>query len=206
MKRSLFLIAALVICFLVSPATAADMSYNQITVGYASTEEEVGVVSVDGDGFGFTGTYALNDKVFVALGYSSLDYDLSVANVTLYGVNLGGTVAFDVEATTFGAGFHTPISEITDLILGISHTEFDLSAMGVSGDASGTTMSLGFRSRVKEAVELIGGLKHQDIESSTDTGFFLGGNYYFKENVSFGASYSSVDDADAISFGLTYDY
>ena len=111
MKKTFVIMVAFLVFFSLPYVSAREMSYSQVTLGYASAEEEVGAVSVDGDGFGFTGTYELNDSIFVGIGYSSLDYDLSVANITVYGVNLGGSVAFDVEATSFGAGFHTPISD-----------------------------------------------------------------------------------------------
>lgn len=162
-------------------ASAENFDYNYLTLGYGNIEFDE--VNVDGDGLGLGGSYAISDSYHIFAGYNAADLD------------------FDIDATTWGAGFghNRSLSDTVDLVAKISYEYVELDAAGVgSVDDSGLGLGLGLRVAASDKLELIAGINHVDYsDSGSDTGFEAGGLYSFNDAFSLGFSGDWSDDSSA---------
>ncbi|MDG1938378.1 MAG: hypothetical protein P8I62_05960 [Pseudomonadales bacterium] len=169
---------------------ASELSYSYVSAAYQSIE----LFGEDGDGVGLVGSFEIGDQAFITASYSSLASDDTYNN---------GSIIDDLEidAFTLGFGFHTPISDTTDLVTTISYLDQELD-YGGSVDGDGFGINVGIRSKVSETVELGGSFTYVDFEGETDNSFSLGARYLATETISFGLGHTSADDADSITIDL----
>lgn len=171
------------------PALAADLSYNFIQLGYQQLdldEDLIPGVSIDGNGFGVSGSFEINDSWFIDVGYSKLDFD------------------FDVELDQYaiGAGWHTGMSDNADFFATLSYVSAEASASGLgSVDEDGIGAKIGVRGMIGENFELGGSIAYVDLGDAGDGSTFgAHGVYNFSEN--FGAGFTVEIDEDVTAYGL----
>lgn len=178
MVRSIFILVCLT--FSVS-AAAKDFDYNFFQLGYGNVEYDD--VNVDGDGFGLSGSYAINEDFHVFGGYESAGLD------------------FGVDATSFGAGlgWHTMLSPVVDLVASFSYQYVELDAPGVgSVDDNGLGLGVGLRFAATDLLELNAGINYVDFsDSDADTAFGVGGLYNFTDAFALGLGASWSDDVSS---------
>ena len=159
-------------------ASAEGFDYDYFSIGYGNIDfDEVGV---DGDGLLVNGSYALGPKYHVFAGYN------------------GGNLDFDVDVTTWGAGFgyNTSLSDRTDAYARLSYEsiEFDVPLVG-SEDDSGFGFAVGLRYAANDKLELNGGINYVDYSDfGDDTGFEAGALYSFTDSFALGFSGDFSDD------------
>jgi len=186
MLRSVLFTALIVFS---ASAAAQGFDYNYFSVGYERLNLDDGFVDVDGDGFGLSGSYSLNESFFVFGGYGMGEFK-----------EQGVTV--DVDTLSAGIGWHTPLSEQLDFVTGLSYEYVDLGVTGLgSSDESGYGLGVGLRYQASDAIELNGGISYVDLGDSDDTSFGLGLLYGVTENIDIGVSGDWADDTSA--YGLS---
>ena len=161
-------------------AYAEDFDYSFLSLGYGTTDFDD--VNIDGDGFTLGGSYAINNRYHLFSSYNASDLD------------------FNVDATRFSAGFgyNRGLSDVVDLVAGLSYEYFELEGAGGSIDDSGLGFGVGLRFAANELLELNGGIKHVDLsDSDGDTGFHAGGLYSFTETFSLGLNGNWSDDVSS---------
>ncbi len=178
MLRSAFVL--LTLAFSVS-AAAKDFDYNFFQLGYGNVEYDD--VNVDGDGFGLSGSYSINEDFHVFGGYEAAGLD------------------FGVDATSLGAGigWHTSLSPAVDLVASLSYQYVELDAPGFgSVDDNGLGLGVGLRFAASDLLELNAGINYVDFsDSGGDTGFGVGGLYSFTDAFALGLGANWSDDASS---------
>jgi len=176
MKKQLISLAA--ISLFAFSAQASDVPYSYVDVEYNSLDEF--------DGFTLGGSIDLSNDFYAFGEFASVSAD-----------------DVDVDATSLqiGAGYHYEVSPNTDLIgeLSLARAEID----SQFGDASDTGFALGFgiRSMITSNLELNAKAQYVDINDDSDTGFEVGGLYYFDNGFALGAGYET-DGGDLDGFSL----
>ena len=114
-----------------SASASAEFDYNYFSVGYSRVDYEDDFGSgADGDAFGVTGSYSLNESFFIFGGFDTGDIEDDIgdsADLTLYNL---------------GFGYHMPLSDNVDLIGSLSYEYSELSAFGLSIDENGFCVGL----------------------------------------------------------------
>ena len=168
-------------------AGAQGFDYDFLSVGYSRLNFDTGGVDVDGDGFGINGSLEVSESFFItaAYGFGELEEQ---------GVEL------DLDTLGIGVGWHTPLSEVLDLVATLSYERVEASALGFSADDDGIGLGVGMRFQANEQVEINGGINYVEMdEGGGDTGFGLGVLYGFTENFDLGLAGDWSDDVSAYS-------
>jgi hypothetical protein len=182
MLRSVLITALLAFSASVS---AQGFDYNYFSVGYERLNLDDGFIDVDGDGFGLSGSFELNESFFIFAGYGMGEFE-----------EFGATV--DIDTLNAGIGWHTSLSEKVDFVTGLSYEYVELSATGFgSADENGYGLGVGLRYQASDAIELNGGINYVDLGDGDDTGFGVGMLYGVTENIDIGLSADWGDDSSA---------
>jgi len=144
MLRSVIIIALVAFSATVS---AQGLNYNYVQGSYGRVDLDGPGLDVDGDGFGLSASFAIDDNFHVFGEYQTADF------------NFGA----DLDLLELGAGYHTNISPNLDVYANLGYMEFDTN---VGGDDDALFIGLGLRGAVSEAVELYGGLDYVDFDNS----------------------------------------
>ncbi len=144
MLRSI--LVTLLIAFSAS-VSAQGINYNYVQGSYARVDLDGVGFDVDGDGFGLSVSFAIDENFHVFGEYQTADF------------NLGR----ELDLMEFGVGYHTDISPNLDVYANLGYLEFDTNGGG--GDDA-FLVGLGLRGAVSEAVELFGGLDYIDFDNT----------------------------------------
>lgn len=162
-------------------ASAKEFDYSFFQLSYGNVEYDD--VNVDGDGFGLSGSYAINEDFHVFGGYQAAGLD------------------FGIDATSLGAGlgWHTTLSPVVDLVASVSYQYVELDASGFgSVDDNGLGLGVGLRFAASDLLELNAGINYVDLsDSGGDTGFGVGGLYSFTDAFALGLSADWSDDVSS---------
>ena len=144
---------------------AQGYSYNYVQGSYGRVDLDGPGLDADGDGFGLSASFAIDDNFHLFGEYQTADFNFGV----------------DFDLLELGAGYHTSISPNLDVYANLGYLELDTN---VGGDDDGFLIGMGLRGAVSEAVELFGGLVYGDFDTSEgDTrataGFMLALNSTF---------------------------
>ena len=183
MMRSI--LAILLIAFSVS-VNAQGHNYNYVQGSYGRVDLDVPGLDVDGDGFGFAASFAIDENFHIFGSYQTADFNFGV----------------DLDLMEFGAGYHTDISPNLDVYANLGYLEFDA---GGGSDEDAFTIGLGLRGYVSDAVELYGGLDYVDFDDSdsetrANAGFMMG----LTENLGVGIEASFWDDVNIYLLSARY--
>lgn len=186
MKKT-FLVAVAVVSISSINARASDLSYNFIEGIYIKSDTDIAGVSVDGDGFGIDGSFDVADHLAVVAGYEDLSHDFDI----------------DTNSLVLGANYHTPVSETTDVVIGISviDAEVSLGSLG-SEDDTGNVISAGIRSKLNENIEVGASVARTEVFDESATGFSLSLLAGPSDGIQFGVAYGNSDDTDTIGIGV----
>ena len=170
-------------------AQAANFDYNYGQVGY-----ETG----DYDGLTLTGSFEVNEELFVLARYTGLSNDDT-------GVDI------DFTEISIGAGYHMAIDEKTDAVFTVSLNSsevdspsqtviiggFPVTVPGFTVDDTGILLTAGVRHNLNANVELAGGIYHNSAFDG-DTGFQGEARYNINNEMSAGLSFTSGDFVDGL--------
>ncbi|MDH5354666.1 MAG: porin family protein [Gammaproteobacteria bacterium] len=161
-------------------AQAANFDYNYGQVGY-----ETG----DYDGLTLTGSFEVNEELFVLARYTGLSNDDT-------GVDI------DFTEISIGAGYHMAIDEKTDAVFTVSLNSAEVDSSFQTGpgstvDDTGILLTAGVRHNLNANVELAGGIYHNSAFDG-DTGFQGEARYNINNEMSAGLSFTSGDFVDGL--------
>lgn len=171
----------LVLAFSVS-ANAGDFDYNYLQLDYSNLEFDNN--SIDGDGLGISGSFAINPDWHVFAGYQSVGLDFGI----------------DLNAFNAGVGYNTEMSPTIDAFARFSYEYIELDAPAGFGstDDSGFGFGIGMRFAASEELEVVAGIDYIDFGSGgDDTAFSLGGLYSFSDAFALGLGASWASDTTA---------
>lgn len=164
-------------------AAAQELSYSYVQAGFQQYDFDD--INVDGDGFTFGGSVALNDSWYIVGGYASADLDFSV----------------DFNQLSLGAGYHSPLSNNTDWFAELAYVNAEFEGFGGSADDSGYGVTLGARGMLSPDFELLGAITHTDLGDGADgTAISVAGWYNVAGNIAVGLT-ASFDD-DVTTYGI----
>ena len=167
----------LIVLLFSTSAAAQGFDYSYLQLGYGTIDLDD--VNVDGDGFGVSGSYAVNTDWHLFAGYEAIGLD------------------FGVDVTSFGAGigYNTEMSPTVDMFARLSYQYIDLDAGGLGSiDDNGIGLGVGMRFAASDQIEIDAGINYVDLSDGGDeTAFSLGALYNFTEafSVGLGGSWSS---------------
>lgn len=177
------------------PALADSPNWNFVQGSYLKAS--IDGLDVEPSGFGITGSTSMSENVFLGAAYKKLSGDISY---------------LDVEASqiSIGIGYHSPLSDKTDVYAMLGFEIVEAKASGyrysVSEDDTGYSFTVGLRSMVSESFELNGSVGYNSIDGENETSLAAGAQYYFNENVSIGAQYTTGDDTNMWGFTARYSF
>jgi hypothetical protein len=181
---------SIALLLLAGPALAADISYNYGQLGYqwATLEDVLPGLDVDGDGFGFGGAFEVGNSVFVQAGYQQTSFD--------YGI--------DFNQISAGIGYHAALSQSTDFFAVLSYVTAEVSVSGVgSAKEDGYGATIGVRGMVTQKLELDGTIDYVDLGDGADgTAFGAAAIYNFTEFFSLALGVGLEEDAVTYGVGV----
>jgi len=141
------------------------------------------------DGIDLSGSYGFDNNLFVFGGLQHLSGEVGPTDV-------------DIDTLKIGLGYHQPIVQNTDLVLGVALMHADADP-GSSQD--GYELRAGVRNQTTEQVELDGALGFTDFDDS-DSNVFLevGAVYRATPQLGLLATIYFSDDIDTFSIGARY--
>lgn len=168
---------------------------------------------------------------FAEIGYSTInDFDID-GGVTLsasydinYNVNLFGDLFFstssdsnvsddiDVNIYNIGIGYHTAISDKTDVLgeIGLFNSSSDakVGTVSIEQDSSGYTLAGGLRHKLLDKVEVNARFDHRNGDNMTDTSYTIGSRYYFSPTLSAGIDFNtgSDDGSESLTGSLRWNF
>jgi len=190
-RYSRWLVPALAGLLFPFAAGASNFSYTWVEGSYGNASIDDSDGDIDGDLWGISGAWQFHDYVFVYGGYEYGDFD------------------YDIETDTyqFGVGLAFPMGDSVDLVAGAAYVDVstDVPFFGDIDD-DGYSVIAGIRAGVADAFQIEAGAEYVDLDDAgSDTGYMIGGRYYFTESFAVGAGYSTSDDADVWSVTLRWE-
>jgi len=187
--KSLTSVSVLILSTVMLSAQAADFSYDYIDGSY----ERYDLDGPDADIFRLSGSYELSSNYNIIAEYATGDID-----------NPTGGSDLDFDEGVIGLGYHTGISQATDLTVNVKVISRDTD---LAGDDTGYGLGVGVRHMLTDRIEVDGNIDFVDVNDNQDTAVKVGARYYFNEAISTGLSYStSSDDVDIVSAGIRWDF
>lgn len=173
---------------LAGPALAADINYNYGQLGYqwVTLNDVLPGLDLDGDGFGFGGSFEVGDSAFIQAGYKQTSFEFG----------------FDFDQISAGVGYHVALSQSTDFFAVLSWVSAEASVSGGgSAKEDGYGATIGVRGMVTEKLELDGTISYVDLGDGADgTVFGAAAIYSFAEI--FSLTLDAGFEEDAVSYGV----
>lgn len=191
----LITISVLALSSSLTSAHANNFNYNYAQIGYSFIND----FKVD-QGVVVSGSYDVGYNVNV-LGSYFISTSSEAKNPDV-----------DLDVYTLGVGYHSDISDTTDVIgeIGLfnSNAKAKIGNLSINSDNSGYTLSVGVRHKLQENIELQARFDHRNSNDITDNGITLGGRYTFKPNWSAGLDFNTGanDGAEAIIGSLRWQF
>lgn len=188
--------STLAISAVMTNASANNFNYNFAQVGYSFIND----FDVD-EGVIISGSYDVKENINI-IG----DYFMSTSSDSAIADDI------DVDIYSFGIGYHTPVSDKTDVLaeIGLFNTDSQATARGITidSDDSGYKLALGARYKFSEKVELRARGDHRNSDDLTDTTLTLGGRYYFNPAISAGLDFNTGadDGSELITTSLRWNF
>jgi hypothetical protein len=168
----------------------ADMNYTKFEISMLDVERD-SLVNVDGDGFALAGSYELNEKFHVLGEWQDHSLDAGI----------------DGRTIELGAGYAHGFSDKLDFVGTLSYVDAEVKAGNATADDDGLALGGAIRGRLSESIELDAGLKYVDFDNSGgDTGFSVGGRYYFNDSMAVGGNAEFNDNVDTLRVSFRWEF
>ena len=128
-------------------AGAQGIDYDYVQGSYGRVDLDSVGLDVDGDGFGLSASFSIDENFHVFGEYQTADF------------NFGA----DLDLMELGVGYHTDISPNLGVYANLGYVDLETN---VGGGDDGFSAGLGLRGAVSDAVELYGGLDYIDFDNS----------------------------------------
>lgn len=170
--------------------SGSQMSYSAFDASYL-VDVEIDGTNIDGDGFEFGGSYSLNDKFYLLGSWQEQSFDQGI----------------DGRQLELGGGFHTPLGNTVDFVATLSYLDAEIESNFGSADDDGLALGGGVRARLSDSFELGANLKLIDFDQSgSDTGYTVGGRWFFADSMAITASADFFDDVDVLRVGFRAEF
>ena len=182
MKRA-FMMGALLAAALPG-AALAELHYSTFEARLLTDiDVEASGADVNGDGFAIAGSYEMGDKLFLFGEWQDQSFDFGID-----GTGLEYLPDFDFVGT-------------------LSLVDQELEVGGFSADDDGLALGGGVRAKVAASFELDAMLRYVDMdEGGSDTGFRLGGRWYFTDTLAVSFGLDTNDNADTMHVGFRAEF
>lgn len=197
----------------------ANSTWNSIDISHSTYKIGDDEFPFEPSGFEFSGSYLLNESVFVAGSYSKRSDDIGF---DFYDESF--VMEVEMTNTILGLGYRAPLQSGFDGYATISYVDLsvDVSLKNApsylddsdssEGDSSdGYIAAAGIKYLAVQNLEIYAqaGLwvpfdTDDDVEAESETEFKFGAKYRFYDNFAASFSYSKMEDTDIINFGVTY--
>lgn len=175
--------SSLISLLLVTSAAASAEGFNYTFLQLDYKVIEIDDVNIDGDGFGLSGSFAINPDWFLFGAYEAAGLD------------------FGIDATTIiaGIGHNTALSRVLDAYARVSYQYVDWEfPNGGSDDDNGLGLGVGVRFAAGERFELNAGLDYNYFsDDGGDLAISAGARFNFKRALSLGLGGSWSDDVSS---------
>ena len=180
---------------------AEASNFNYVEVDYIQQKVDILGVDIDFDGFELSGSYEVNDDVFVSARYASVSLDEDIpgvkADVDGYALGVGYVFGSNSTATVFGElGYVDRSAKASDSITGMS----------AKTDGDGISAGLGVRMNTSERSELNFGLSYFDFDEGGASVGYVEFVFEFVKDFSGTLNFSSSDGDTTAGFGVRYSY
>lgn len=174
-------VLGITLVLLAAPALAGDLSYSYVGGSYQTIEidNDFGP-NPDGDGLAVEFSFDIAANWYLVGEYGKGDLDFGI----------------DLDTTSFGAGYHAPISDRADVFANLTYESWDLGF----ADDDGFGVAVGVRGYLADRVEMTGRVNYVDIGDFDDTSFGVTGLYEFTDAFAAGLA---IDSGDVTTFGVT---
>lgn len=162
---------------------ASELSYNYAELRFVDTE----IGAADGDGLRLNGSFELTGNWLLVGGYTTLDFD-------------GGV---DTSALEFGAGYVHRYSPRMDIVGYGKLVRTEVDTPFGDDDDTGISLAGGVRGSFTPEFEGRATVNYINVDE-TDTFFEIGGDYYFDDQFSAGATLEFGGDADTLTLGVRW--
>ena len=130
----------------------SDLQYNSIGLGFSSSS--VAGYSQKINSTGLSGTYLINDSIFIGGGVNNATFSPP------------GVTQVKYSGADFDIGYRYGISRTTDLTTSVDYSSTDITEAGYTGvTQNGASVNFGIRSLVMPNVELGGGLSFENYQN-----------------------------------------
>lgn len=172
----------------------ATVSWTACAQGFNYNYGQIDYHSGDFDGLGLTGSFVLNNELFIRAGYIGTSDD---------------DAGFDVDYTRLnvGIGLYKPLNQKTDGVVTVSIVNEEVETDAInnipsrSTDETGLLVTGGVRHQLDPKVELAGELFYIDAIDD-DLGLYGEVRYLFKPGLTGGLGITSSDTLDGLSVNL----
>ena len=188
MKKSLVLAALLAAAPFA--ATAGELSYNYVELGYANVDVDVEGTDIDFDGFQLRGSAAVAENIYLFGGYGSVTNDEFGADI-------------DFDELQLGVGFRHALSPRADFIGELGYIAQEVSTQGFSEDSNGARLSGGFRGLLADNFEGLVKASYTDGgEFDGDFSFTAGAQFKFTQTWGVVGELEAGDDVTKYLVGV----
>jgi len=177
----------------VSNLSASNFSYSYIEGGVGDFIDEA-----DDPTFFVGGSYNVSSNINLLASYDTTT------------LTSDGLLDLDFDKFKVGVGYHTPVSDSTDMTANVQYIGTDVSITNgfnseEIADGSGYGIGLGLRHKVSDSFEANANVDYMDVEDGKDTAFTVGARYYFNQKISANLAYTS-GDFDGASGSVRFDF
>lgn len=173
-------VLGIAVIFVMAPAFAADVSYSYLGGGYQriKLDNDFGP-DPDGDGVRLNFSFDIANNWYLTGEYGTADLDFG----------------FDLDTTSFGVGYHAPMTTGADIFAVLTYEGWDLGLI----DEDGFGAKVGVRGYVADRIEASGHVKYIDLGDFDDT--LIGGEafYEFTDRFAVGVTFET---GDVTSYGI----
>jgi hypothetical protein len=180
----------LVLAVIVLPIPAMAQEEQTQTQDVRYTYGELRYVDTDGsgDGLRLQGSYAIDSNWLIVGGLTDVDYPRGVDSTT---IEIGAGYVYDFEGD---------LDFDLDLVGTLQFVNSEVDTPVGDRDDNGFHLAVGVRAMVIDDFEVRGSVNHVNLDNN-DTYLELGGDYYFSERISAGASLEFAGDNDVFTIG-----
>ena len=187
-------------------ATESNINWNLIDASYSTISLDEDALGLEPSGFAISGSYLVNDNVFILGGYSNLTDDITLSG-EFGDTSFSFTMDVDITTMQLGAGYRLAFRENMEGYATLSYLNYEVG----TNDANGSIIAAGVKYQVKPQIQVFGQIASwntssdgEDVESYSDTEFKVGASYTFKNNFSVTSSYAMLEDHSVFNLGGAY--
>jgi hypothetical protein len=171
--------------------SAAEFVYTGLDVSYVDVEFDSGPVNLNGDGYRFSGSMQINDRLFALGRWEEQSYDLGI----------------DGTEYALGIGYRHALSNTLDLIGTASYEHAEVNVAGFGFDDDGLGLGAGLRAQLAAFLQVEASLNYVDLDGSgSDTSVDLLGRYYFTDRFAISLGTTLNSDVDTLSVGFRAEF